>query len=65
MSRAELPVMICDSEDGCGQYEEDYYETCADSVDGIKITETERAPGWHSADGADFCPYHNPNQSDG
>ena len=65
MSRATLPVMICDSEDGCGEYVEDYYETCADSVGGIRITWTERAPGWYSADDEDFCPYHKPNQSNG
>lgn len=57
--RADLPILICDDEHGCGATTDDYYAQFADSVNGVKITRTERAPGWSSNEEGDWCPEHN------
>lgn len=58
--RTERPVLICDAGETCGCWVLDFYEECADSVDGVRITSTVRHPGWTSTDDADFCPDHAP-----
>lgn len=60
MSRYEVPEMSCDDDHGCDATTPDFYECTADSVDGIKITATQRAPGWFSTLDADYCPQHLP-----
>lgn len=59
MSRSTIPVLICDSEDGCGDYADDFYEQSASPVGGTRITQTERSPGWRSTTlEEDYCPEH-------
>lgn len=53
--RYEAPMIQCD---GCPVDAPDYYEQLADSVNGVMITETRRAPGWLSDDEGDWCPDH-------
>ena len=60
--RATTPTLHCDAEDGfCGTWDVDYYAATANSVNGVPITEQERAPGWRSTDTADYCPDHKDN----
>lgn len=60
--RGRTPTLHCDAEDGlCGTWDVDYYEATASSVNGVTITETERAPGWVSTKLEDFCPEHAPD----
>jgi hypothetical protein len=62
MTRDLMPSISCDGDDGlCGRIESDYFEGLADSVNGVRITSTTRAPGWTSEGDEDFCPKHNPN----
>lgn len=58
--RGQTPTLHCDAEDGfCGTWDVDYYEATASSVNGVRVTEKERAPGWSvTADGQDLCPAH-------
>ena len=58
--RDRMPVLYCDGDEGeCNAWERDFYEMTAHSVDGVRITATERAPGWQSTkDDRDFCPKH-------
>lgn len=64
MTRDHMPIISCDGDDGsCGRIETDYYESCASSVDGVRITSTQRAPGWSSTGDEDFCPDHTPTPS--
>lgn len=59
--RGTAPILTCDAEDGfCGNWEVDHYETGASRVDGVRVTATERVPGWTSTDTEDFCPKHSP-----
>lgn len=58
--RTERPVLICDAGETCGCWALDFYEECADSVDGVRITSKVRHPGWASTDDDDFCPDHAP-----
>lgn len=53
--RGSTPTLHCD---GCGDvWDVDYYEATASTVNGVKITATERAPGWTvTAAGEDHCP---------
>lgn len=56
--RGTTPTVHCDAEDGlCGSWDVDYYEATASTVNGVRITETERAPGWVNGD-EDYCPEH-------
>lgn len=55
--RSQIPTIHCDGQDGfCTNWEPDYYEQTASSVDGVKITATTRYPGWVSSESADLCP---------
>jgi hypothetical protein len=57
--RASEALLHCDGEDGfCGAWDLDYYAQTASSVGGVKITLTERAPGWTSVGDSDYCPEH-------
>lgn len=60
--RSSVPTLHCDSSDdwGCDEWSVDYYETSTSEVDGVRITSTERAPGWTSTNGCDYCPDHKP-----
>ena len=59
MSRHRVPVILCDGDDGlCGATATDYYEECATTVDGVRITSTTRHPGWISTQDEDYCPDH-------
>lgn len=58
MTRSLEPIIICDYEGGCGDEAPDYFEQCADTVGGVRITATTRHPGWVSTDGSDLCPEH-------
>ena len=56
--RASIPAIYCDYDGLCDEWEVDYYKSCAYSVGSIRITETERAPGWLSDRLNDYCPNH-------
>lgn len=57
--RGVTPTLHCDAEVGCDDWTVDYYATDAYSVDGVRLTLTERAPGWRSNDkDEDLCPEH-------
>ena len=57
--RGRTPTIHCDAEDGfCGTWDVDYYEAAASSVNGVRITETQRAPGWSNSKFQDLCPEH-------
>lgn len=57
MSTGSLPIIMCDYEGGCEEYELDHYEMCVDSIDGVKVTPI--PAGWSTAPGADhLCPEH-------
>lgn len=58
MTRSETPTLHCDSEDGCSNWDVDYYETTASSVDGVRVTKDQRAPGWRCTDDEDMCAEH-------
>ena len=61
MTRYRAPEIRCDYGEGeCDETTPDYYEGTADSVDGVKITISKRAPGWFSTLDADYCPEHLP-----
>lgn len=53
-------MIRCDEEHGCDATTYDFYEQGADSVDGVKVSISKRAPGWFSTIGADYCPEHLP-----
>ena len=58
--RSSTPTLHCDAEDGfCGAWDVDYDRATVSAVNGIQITDEERAPGWTTADGEDFCPEHS------
>lgn len=63
--RGRTPTLHCDAEDGfCGSWDVDYYEATVSSINGVPVTDTERAPGWTSTkEGEDFCPEHKPSES--
>ena len=57
--RASMHTIHCDADDGeCGTWDTDYYESCADTVNGIKITREHPAPGWTVKNDHDYCPDH-------
>lgn len=56
--RSHTPTLHCDADLDCPEWSVDYYEITASTVDGVRITTTERAPGWLSTDGTDLCPEH-------
>lgn len=57
MSRYYVPMIQCDGSDGwCGLQAADFYEQGASSADGVRITSTQRHPGWISTEDEDFCP---------
>jgi hypothetical protein len=59
--RGQTPTIHCDAEDGlCGNWDVDNYETTASTVNGVRITAQERAPGWKNSDDEDLCPQHVP-----
>ena len=59
MSRGTVPILSCDTEDDiCDEWTLDDYGMDVHSVDGVRITTTERSPGWTSTGDADFCPEH-------
>lgn len=57
--RAKVSAIFCDGDDGgCGTWTSDYYEECADTVGGVKITKDKPAPGWTVIGHSDYCPEH-------
>lgn len=62
MSGWDMPVIGCDDPGGCDEWTPDYYAQAAHSVDGVRVTKTQRAPGWvrRDIDGvpSDLCPQH-------
>ena len=57
MSRGQLPILICDADDGlCEEFATNFFAECAISVGGVRITQSERAPGWESDGDTDLCP---------
>jgi hypothetical protein len=59
--RGRRPAIGCDADDGCcGNWDLDYWTENASTVNGVRITEAQRAPGWTvTADGDDLCPEHS------
>lgn len=65
MTQFLMPTLQCDFNEGdCGRTATDWFEMQADSVDGEKVTEMRRAPGWTSNAKGDFCPEHRPPEAD-
>lgn len=61
--RGHTPTIHCDGDDGfCGTWDVDHYESGASAVGDVRITDTERAPGWRSTDLTDLCPEHAAEQ---
>lgn len=59
MTQAKAALLYCDAEDGlCGGWELDYYGQTVSAVNGIRVTTTERAPGWLTTRDGDYCPEH-------
>lgn len=59
MSRSTIPVLICDREDGCGDYADDFYEQSTPTLGGTRIIQTERSPGSRRMTlEEDYCPEH-------
>ena len=58
--KGTAPTLHCDGDDGnCADWEVDYYSTDVSSINGIRPTLTERAPGWVSTEAdEDYCPDH-------
>lgn len=57
--RSPIPYLHCDGEDGwCDQSVRDDYETGASTVNGVRVTSSERSPGWWSDATCDYCPEH-------
>lgn len=57
--RGRTPTLHCDAEDGlCGTWDVDYYEETVSTVNGVQVTEEQRAPGWHNTKLTDLCPEH-------
>lgn len=57
--RGSTPTLHCDANEGfCGTWDVDYYEATASTVNGVKITDKKRAPGWVSTKTSDYCPEH-------
>lgn len=55
--RASVPTVHCDGDDGwCTDWSVDYYEQGASAVDGVRVSENERAPEWVSDEVSDYCP---------
>lgn len=52
--KASMPVIYCDS-DWCANWTTDYYGQGASAVDGVRVTERRRAPGWISTQNRDLC----------
>lgn len=47
MSRFRRSVLYCDADDmQCGNWEVDFYAEDVSTVNGIRVTLAERAPGW-------------------
>lgn len=60
MTRGRTPTLHCDGEDGdCGAWEVDYWGADVSSVNGIRVTRDNRAPGWVSTDSGDWCAEHS------
>ena len=63
--RSSTPTLHCDARDGfCAAWDVDYYEATASTVNGVRITREQRAPGWTSTDAEDLCPEHAPQEED-
>ena len=59
--KSREPIISCDGDDGeCGIWAMDYYARDVSTVNGVRMTRVERAPGWVSIDDDDFCPEHGP-----
>ena len=59
MTRSETPTLHCDGDDGwCGNWDVDDYENGASSVNDVRVTKDQRAPGWRCTDDEDLCPEH-------
>jgi hypothetical protein len=57
--RGQTPTLHCDAYDGCcGNWDVDYYQATASTVNGVRITQQERAPGWKNSADEDLCPDH-------
>lgn len=57
--RDRTPTIHCDAEDGlCGSWDIDYWAIDTTSVNGVRVTESERAPGWRNTITTDYCPEH-------
>jgi hypothetical protein len=57
--RGPTPTVLCDAEDSlCGNWDVDYYEATASTVNGVRITQEARAPGWVNGPDFDYCPDH-------
>ena len=60
MTKASVPTIHCDSEYGCDAWELDNYEMTVSSINGVRVSQERRAPGWFSTLSEDYCPKHLP-----
>lgn len=67
--RGQTPTIHCDGDDRlgpCGAWDVDYYAASVTSVGGVRVTATQRAPGWLTTpEDEDFCPDHIPAREEG
>jgi hypothetical protein len=57
--RGSTPTIHCDADDGmCGAWDVDNYAATVASINGVRVTQEQRAPGWISTKMDDFCPEH-------
>jgi len=57
--RSKTPTIHCDADDGfCGAWDVDNFEIGASSVNGTRVTDQHRSPGWVSDGEQDLCPEH-------
>lgn len=56
--KGTVPILLCDDE-GCTEWDLDNYQMTVSTIDGVRVTAENRAPGWLSLSGdRDFCPKH-------
>lgn len=60
MSKATLPIVTCDYEGGCDEWELDHYEMAVSTIDGVRVGPVPL--GWSGQPGTDehLCPEHSP-----
>lgn len=66
MTRYRRPMIRCDyiASGYCDEETTDYFGEFASHVNGIRVTSTERSPGWTTTPEGDYCPKHAPRMKE-